>query len=167
MDKISIERVKLLHPSLREEALSILEQADKLLTGRASLRYAHTLRTFAEQDALFQIGRIGPSDKRSKVTDARGGQSWHNFGLALDIVLLLDGGKSASWDIKSDFDQDRKSDWMEVVELFKAVGWKWGGDWIKFKDYPHFEKVPKDLTISAALYRYQKKDFVEKNYIRL
>ena len=28
----------------------------------------------------------------------------------------------------------------KVVEIFKAYGWKWGGDWIQFKDYQHFYK---------------------------
>jgi peptidoglycan L-alanyl-D-glutamate endopeptidase CwlK len=89
------------------------------------------LRTFAEQDILFK--------KVPKVTNAKGGMSYHNYGLAIDIVLIIDG-KTASWDVKGDFDNDRISDWMEVVEIFKQYGWEWGGNW-KFYDAPHFQKT--------------------------
>lgn len=160
MDKISVQRVQLLHPSLRVEALQILAEADEALTGRASLRYAHTTRTFAEQDKLFA--------QRPKVTNARGGQSWHNYGLAIDIVLLLDGGKTASWDMKTDFDGDKQADWMEVVKIFKKYGWAWGGDWKNFPDAPHFEKIPAGLDLKTALARYQGKIFVpQEQYIKL
>ena len=70
--------------------------------------------------------------------------SMHNYGMAIDIVLIVDvdgDGKydRAVWDTKKDFDGDRKADWMEVVQVFKSYGWVWGGDW-KFYDAPHFEK---------------------------
>ncbi len=57
------------------------------------------LRTWAEQDALYAKGRtIPPIGKLFVVTKARGGQSWHNFGLAFDIVVLDALGKN-DWDI--------------------------------------------------------------------
>lgn len=134
MDKITIERIKLLHPKVRDEAMEIYEEICKELTGKAICRFTHTLRTFAEQDALYAQGRTKPG---SIVTNARSGSSMHNYGLAIDIVLI--DGKSASWDVKKDFDGDGKSDWMEVVQIFKEHGWVWGGNW-KFYDAPHFEK---------------------------
>lgn len=134
MDKITLERIKLLHPKVREEAMEIYEEICKDLTGKAICRFSHTLRTFAEQDALYAQGRTKPG---SIVTNARSGSSMHNYGLAIDIVLI--DGKSASWDIKKDFDGDGKSDWMEIVQIFKEYGWVWGGNW-KFFDAPHFEK---------------------------
>lgn len=135
MDKVTIDRIKLLHPKLRDEALEIYEEICKALKGRAECRFSFTLRTFAEQNELFAQGRTKPG---AIVTRAKGGQSWHNYGLAVDIVLLV-GGK-ASWDIKTDFDKDGRSDWMEVVDIFKRYGWEWGGDW-KFFDAPHFQKT--------------------------
>ena len=134
MDKITINRIKLLHPKLRDEALEIYEEICEALKGRAECRF-FTLRTFAEQDELFAQGRTKPGPI---VTRAKGGQSWHNYGLAVDSVLLVDG--KASWDIKTDFDKDGRSDWMEVVDIFKRYGWEWGGDW-KFFDAPHFQKT--------------------------
>jgi peptidoglycan L-alanyl-D-glutamate endopeptidase CwlK len=141
-DLITIQRIALLHPKLREEALSIYEEICEALTGRAICRFSYTLRTFAEQDALYAIGRtVGGR----KVTNAKGGQSYHNYGLAVDIVLLVDKDKNgsfetASWETNVDMDGDGKADWMEVVAIFKRHGWEWGGDW-KFTDKPHFQKT--------------------------
>jgi peptidoglycan L-alanyl-D-glutamate endopeptidase CwlK len=137
MDKITLQRINLLHPALREEAREIYTEICEALKGRAICRFAYTLRTYAEQDALFL--------QKPKVTNAKGGQSYHNFGLAIDIVLLVDKDKngtfeSASWETNVGFDGDGVADWMEVVKIFKLNGWAWGGDW-KFIDKPHFEKT--------------------------
>lgn len=137
MDSISIARINLLHPLLRQDAVAVLAEAERALTGRAFLRVASTLRTMEEQTALYRQGRSTPG---KKVTNAKAGQSIHNYGLALDIVLVVDG-KVASWDVKMDWDGDKQSDWMEVVNIFKRHGWSWGGDWRTFKDMPHFEKT--------------------------
>lgn len=143
MDKVTLKRIELLHPDLRKEALEIYEDICSRLTGNTICRFSHTLRTFAEQDALFAIGRTKPG---KRVTNARGGQSYHNYGLAIDIVLLVDKDgngtyETASWDTKTDFDKDGVSDWIECVSVFKIYGWEWGGDWRSFKDLPHFQKT--------------------------
>lgn len=136
MDKPTEDRIKLLHPTVRVEVAKIIEECNQALTGRAKVRIAQGLRTMAEQDALYAQGRTKPGNI---VTNAKAGQSIHNYGLAVDIVLIIDG-KTASWDTKADWDNDRKADWMECVEVFKKHGWDWGGDWKSFKDMPHFEK---------------------------
>jgi peptidoglycan L-alanyl-D-glutamate endopeptidase CwlK len=140
-DKVTLERIKLLHPSIRAEVSKMYDEFCAALSGRALCRFAYTLRTIAEQDALYAQGR--PNGK--KVTNAKGGQSYHNYGLAFDIVLLVDKDKngtfeSASWETNVDFDGDGKADWQEVVQIAKSYGWTWGGDW-KFTDMPHFEKT--------------------------
>jgi peptidoglycan L-alanyl-D-glutamate endopeptidase CwlK len=140
-DQKTIERIQLLHPKLRDEALEMYDEIVEALTGSAACRFAYTLRTFAEQDVLYAQGRSKPG---KVVTNAKGGQSYHNYGLAIDIVLLVDKDKNgsfetASWDVKTDFDKDAKADWMEIVQIFKRYGYEWGGDW-KFKDDPHFQK---------------------------
>ena len=130
-----------MHPKLRDEAVELYDEIVASLTGSAICRFAYTLRTFAEQDALFAQGRSKPG---KVVTNAKGGQSYHNYGLAIDIVLLTDKDKNgtfetASWDLKTDFDGDKKADWMEVVQIFKRYGFEAGIDW-KFVDAPHFQK---------------------------
>lgn len=150
MDALTLKRIELLHPKLRAEAIDIYTKIVKALTGRAVVRFTYTLRTFEEQAALYAQGRTKLYDAKGKrlgiVTNAKAGQSMHNYGLALDIALLVDRDgngtfESASWEHTVDFDKDGKADWKEVAEIFKAHGWSWGGDWKSFKDYPHFEKT--------------------------
>lgn len=144
MDAITLERIKLLHPKVRQEVQEMYTHANNNLLGKGvRLRFAYTLRTIEEQNNLYAQGRTSPG---KVVTNAKGGQSIHNYGLAFDIVLLVDKDgngtfETASWDIKADFDKDRQADWMEVANYFKSKGWVWGGDWKSFKDYPHFEKT--------------------------
>lgn len=152
MDQKTLERIKLIHPKLRNELKLIHEEIDLALTGRAICRSAYTVRTFAEQDGLYAIGRTvkgqGVSDKLPMgriVTHAKGGESYHNYALAEDIVLLKDTDgngtfETASYETNVDFDGDGKSDWQEVVFIFKKYGWDAGIDW-KFRDAPHFQKT--------------------------
>jgi len=122
---------------VREEVSKIIEEINKALTGKAKIRIAQGLRTETEQNALYSQGRTKPG---KIVTNAKFGQSFHCFGIAVDIVLIINE-KEASWDINKDWDQDKKSDWIECVEIFKKYGWSWGGNWVSLKDYPHFEKT--------------------------
>lgn len=139
VDKVTKERISKLHPTIRQEVTNIVNEINTALTGRAKVRISQGTRTNAEQDALYAQGRTKPG---KIVTNAKGGQSIHNYSLAVDIVLILDG-KTASWSLKEDFDKDGKADWMECVSVFKKYGWVWGGDW-RFKDSPHFEKPNMD-----------------------
>lgn len=167
MDKISALRISLLHPKLRDEALTILAEVENKLTGRAFMRITFGLRTFTEQADLFNLGRtkVNPDGKTAKkpmgniVTNAKAGQSNHNYGLAVDFALIVDG-KTAVWDTKTDFDNDLIPDWMEVVAVFKKYGWSWGGDWKNFKDYPHFEKTF-GYSVSQLLQKHNNKQFIK------
>ena len=136
MDKYTEQRINKLHPSVREEVHKIIEECDKALTGKAKIRVTQGLRTNKEQDDLYAIGR---TKLGKKITNARGGQSIHNYGFAVDICLVIDG-KTASWDTAKDWDNDQVADWYECVKIFAKYGWDWGGNWKKFKDLPHFDK---------------------------
>ncbi|NUU62470.1 M15 family metallopeptidase [Paenibacillus agri] len=96
------------------------------------------LRTFAEQNALYAQGRSKPGNI---VTNARGGFSYHNYGLAVDFALLLPDGRGISWDMKRDGNGNKTADWQEVVQEAKKLGFEWGGDWTSFKDYPHLQNA--------------------------
>ncbi len=132
MDTPTKDKISKLHPSVRNEVTLIINEINKNLTGRSQVRISQGLRTFAEQDALYK--------QKPKVTNAKGGQSVHNYGFAVDIVLIIDG-KVASWDTKKDWDGDKVSDWDECVKVFAKYGWNWGGNWSSFKDMPHFDKI--------------------------
>jgi peptidoglycan L-alanyl-D-glutamate endopeptidase CwlK len=159
-DNITTERIKMLHPKLRDEANEIYDEICEALTGRAICRFTRTFSTFAEQDAIYAQGRTKPG---AKISNARGGMSFHCYGLAIDIVLIKDG-KEAVWDMKTDFDSDGKSDWIEIVTIFKEYGWEWGGDW-KFFDGPHFQKTfgysIRELLAMKKFGQVDKNDFVK------
>lgn len=138
MDKLTLAKIELLHPNVQKEARKIYDECCAALTGKYTLRFTHTLRTFREQAALYAKGRTAPGPK---VTNAKPGYSYHNYGLAIDIVLIAKDFKTVSWNILKDYDNDGISDWMECVHIFKAYNWTWGGDFKSLKDYPHFEKT--------------------------
>ena len=130
MDKITLDRIKTIHPILRDELEKYYIECNNLLPKGVRLRFAYVYRSVNEQNILFA--------QRPKVTNAKGGQSIHNYGLAFDIVILKDKDNNGTFETAS-FDIDEH--WMKVVKFFKAKGWAWGGDWKSFKDAPHFEKT--------------------------
>lgn len=141
-DPLTLKRIDTLHPVLRAEAHKIYDEICQAVSGSVVVRFSWTFRSFEEQDKIYQQGRTTPG---SIVSNAKAGESFHNYGLAIDIVLLVDKDvngtfETASWSTKADFDKDGQSDWSEVVEVFKKYGWEWGGDWRR-RDDPHFQKT--------------------------
>lgn len=176
-DRVTLERIRLLHPKIRSEVEHMYRaQIVPALSGRAICRFAYTLRTFQEQADLYAQGRTklfdSAGNRLGKVTNAKEGQSIHNYGLAFDIVLLVDNDanksfESTSYSMTIDYDKDKKADWMEVTAIIKANGFEWGGDWKSFKDYPHFQKDFgydwKDLNK-----KFEAKDFIPgTNYVKI
>ncbi|KOP29470.1 hypothetical protein ADM98_11375 [Exiguobacterium sp. BMC-KP] len=91
---------------------------------------AQGYRSKAEQDALYAQGRTKPGPI---VTGARGGQSNHNFGVAVDLFVYSDDGT------KSNFYSPGNSKLSAIVAAMKKRGMEWGGDWKGFPDYPHYQ----------------------------
>lgn len=157
MDKVSIERLQLMHPKLRAKAIQDYTDANKLLGKGVRLRITYSLRTFAEQHQLFL--------KRPKVTNADAGQSIHNYGLAFDIVMLYDKNgdgvfEEASYDQKRDGDKNGKSDWRTVIDFLISRGWFWGGNFKTLFDAPHFQ-YDYGYTWQKLLAKHNKKDFIK------
>jgi peptidoglycan L-alanyl-D-glutamate endopeptidase CwlK len=123
-DAISESRIETLHPSIRNVARNFINEAEKQ---GIKLRVTSALRTFAEQDELYAQGRTKPGNI---VTNARGGFSNHNFGLAFDVVPIVNG--KAQWNSK---------DWNKIGQIGKSFGFVWGGDWKGLVDKPHFEMM--------------------------
>jgi len=86
-----------------------------------------TYRDTESQDALFAQGRTTPG---KIVTNARGGESFHNFRCAIDIVPMVNG--------KPDWDGSHAV-WKEVGRLGKENGLEWAGEWVHFKELAHFQ----------------------------
>ena len=91
------------------------------------------LRTWKTQADLYAIGRTKELN-RKPVTKAKPGLSFHNYGLAIDIVFDGDLSKQGiqwSW--------DDKYPWTELGDLGKKFGLEWAGDWKTFPEMPHFQ----------------------------
>lgn len=127
-----VPMVTQLHPFVAENKDKLVARSEKI-----GIRVVITddFRSSQEQDALYRKGR---SDSGSIVTQVKGGQSYHNYGLAIDFALGVAGGK-VIWDLEYDGNGNGKSDWMEVVAIAKKLGFAWGGDWEGFPDYPHLQ----------------------------
>lgn len=109
-----------LHPKVKNLAQAFIKECaqagiDVLVTS--------TYRDHESQDALYAQGRTA---KGNKVTNAKGGQSFHNWKVAFDFVPIVNG--KAIWD-----DTDL---WYKCGRIAEMVGLEWGGRW-KFKDMPH------------------------------
>lgn len=132
-DQITLDRIDLMHPSIREQLKKDYLEINKNLPKGVRLRFTQTLRTNKEQDDLYAQGR---TKKGKVVTNAKGGQSIHNYSIAFDIVILLDKDNNGTFESVS-WDVDKH--WMKVVNFFKSKGWTWGGEFKSLYDAPHFE----------------------------
>lgn len=122
-----------IHSVVKESAIEMIKQAYK---EGIYVQITSGYRSFAEQNKLYAQGRTAPG---KIVTNAKGGQSNHNYGLAIDYVLLSADGKKALWTVNEK--------WRRVAQIGKSLGFSWGGDWKSFKDYPHLEMMG-GLTLS-------------------
>ena len=137
-DKRTESRIgTMLIPTQRKarEFMKNISQAN--LSQGLSVRIISGTRTYDEQDELFAQGRTKKGDI---VTNARGGFSNHNFGIAWDVGIFNDKGEY----IDDLIDQGRMSskavdaEYKKVGAYGKSLGLFWGGDWTK-PDYPHFQ----------------------------
>jgi peptidoglycan L-alanyl-D-glutamate endopeptidase CwlK len=86
-----------------------------------------TLRDLDEQARLYAQGRTTPG---KIVTNAKPGQSAHNYGLALDFVPLV-GGKP-EWKPGERYAQ--------AIALAEAEGMESASKWTRFREYPHLQE---------------------------
>lgn len=112
--------IKRLCPKIIVPATKFIYEAETLL----NVRLLCTLRTVKEQDDLYEQGRTKPGQV---VTNARGLTSYHNYGLALDVVF----NGSTPW--------GSQHNWKALGALGKKYGFEWGGDWTSLRDLPHFQ----------------------------
>lgn len=124
--------------SAQEAARGLLKRARK---AGLDARVISGTRGYAEQNRLFRRGRYGNPGRR--VTNARGGRSNHNFGIAWDIGL---------------FDAGRYVTDHAAYERAAAVGLsaslEWGGAWSSFPDKPHYQ-VATGLSVKSVRARFE------------
>lgn len=135
VDQRSAENIATLVPPARPWAEKFVVLANAALPAGYSVKIISGTRTYAEQDALFR--------KRPKVTNARGGQSNHNFGIAWDVGVF----HGTTYLPESQY-------YETVGKVGKEMGLEWGGDWARFPDRPHFQiPVGKSVSRLDALVR--------------
>ena len=86
-----------------------------------------TYRDYESQDALYAQGR---TTEGRIVANAKGGESFHNYRCAIDVVPLVNG--------KADWDGSHPV-WATIGELGEQAGLEWAGKWVHFKEMAHFQ----------------------------
>lgn len=113
-------RITTLHPDIQAAVQPFLDEVYQELG--LNLRITDAYRTEAEQDELYRQGRTKPGNA---VTKAPGGKSYHNYGLAFDIIELLPRGAV-----------NDQLDYEAIATIAKRHGFTWGGA----GDKPHFQR---------------------------
>ena len=121
-----------LYPVLRDRVQQLLVQAH---AEGLNVAVFEAYRSFEEQQERYDRG----------TTRARPGYSWHQYGLACDLVFK---DENDHWSWASGFN------WQRLGEIGKGLGLEWGGDWPQLRDMPHFQ-LRRGLYIYQAYNWYQ------------
>lgn len=135
-------KAKNLCPIFRERLVMF---AETLAARGMKALIADGLRTFAEQDKLFEIGRRGVAGE-AKVTNARGGQSNHNYGLAVDLYPVLRDSKGKERvftevprNASVEFGRAFAAIQNAIGDVSEALGLFWGARFAGLVDTPHVQ----------------------------
>jgi peptidoglycan L-alanyl-D-glutamate endopeptidase CwlK len=110
-------------PPAKQRVLLFIEAAK---SKGIDLLVTSTYRDNDSQAALFAQGRTLPG---KVVTNARPGESFHNWRCAVDVVPLVNG--KAIW--------DDNALWLKIGIIGESCGLQWAGRWTTFKEMPHFQ----------------------------
>lgn len=155
MGPISEQRLALVHPKLS----ALIHQLNSMMS--EPLGVTQGLRSQAEQAAYFAQGRqplaevnalraavnlaaITEEENAKPVTNAPSGYSWHEFGLAIDVVPESVTTGQPDWN-------EQHPVWQEIVTKGESIGLVSGIEW---HDEPHFQltgrfPVTPDATVRA------------------
>jgi peptidoglycan L-alanyl-D-glutamate endopeptidase CwlK len=130
LDTISETRLKDVHPLLSKR----IHDLDASISPVVQIRITQGLRTWPQQFELYNQGRTTPG---KIVTDAKPGYSAHNFGYAVDFVVM--NGSLPDWDSKH-------TAWGTVLQIALDCGLAEGATWRTFPDTPHLylKELPAD-----------------------
>lgn len=133
MIEYDIEKHKPLYPILEKKVQKLLTEAHR---AGLTVWVFSGFRTFAAQAKLYSVGGV---------TNAKAGLSWHNYGLACDLVFKDSRGRW-SW--------SQEHNWALLGSIGKKCGLEWGGDFKRIKDLCHFQ-LTGGLKIQQALRLYK------------
>ena len=124
-----ISDLESLHPYFRDKVLELISICK---SKGIQVAIVETYRTHAKQTEYKTMGR--------KYTRTKAGQSKHQYGLAIDIVPMIDS--IPQWrNIKL---------WKKIGPIGERLGLRWGGRWHKLFDPGHFEWTGGLLTYDLA-----------------
>jgi uncharacterized protein RhaS with RHS repeats len=124
------KKIETLNPNVQAPMRQFIREAMK--EGRAP-GIDFGLRSGEEQDRLYAQGRTAPGPK---VTNAKAGQSFHNYGLAIDVYPLKNGHMNFG---------ATRTDYLPLWDAAMRAGQQtgttieWGGFWKSPPDMPHFQ----------------------------
>lgn len=134
-DTHSVPLLEALHPKVKNDFRKFIEDCELHLN--ITIRIVQGLRTFKEQAAIYAQGRTTPG---KIVTFSPAGSSYHNYGLAIDVVPMITG--VADWNYH----------YTNMLPYANPFGISWGGLFPHLKDNDHFEKRPGGINWRTLLH---------------
>lgn len=159
MNPLSMARLQLLHPVLRERWLAVAAESE---AAGLPVVVSQGMRTYDQQAELFAMGRTKRSNSACRhngilrpvgtcsehpfgavVTKAQPGWSQHQFGLALDA----EPDDPSLPGLQPDWNANHPG-WARLLLIARRHALAEGAEWRTFKDYPHFypEELPANPT---------------------
>ncbi len=158
------EKIAQLHPDFQPIAKYFIELtygmdfSDIGLPGYMVM-ITETYRSIERQDLLFRKGGV---------TMAIAGQSWHNYGLAIDVTAKNPDTGDTLWELPNNIKNKVATEFYQKLAVIgKDLGLIWGGDFISIVDMPHFEWHPDHIDIFsfiASLAENNEYDDIEYSY---
>ena len=112
-----------LQPLVERSANAVID--DMAMLGH-KVRIVEGYRSFDRQNQLYAQGRTTPG---AIVTNAKGGESLHQYGVAVDFVFTKEGYNAS------------RALWETLGITMEKRGFSWGARWNSFRDYPHGEML--------------------------
>lgn len=120
---INSRKLEDLHPKVMDLCKQFIAKCDE---AGIDVLITSTYRDNESQNAIYAQGRTTPGNK---VTNAKGGQSFHNYKIAFDFCPVV-GGK-AQWNDTVTFNK--------CGEIAESLGLEWAGRWKTFKELAHVQ----------------------------
>jgi peptidoglycan L-alanyl-D-glutamate endopeptidase CwlK len=119
--------INALHPVVAAKVRKFIEACQ---AAGIDLLVTSTYRDMESQAQLYAQGRTTPG---KIVTNAKPGQSFHNFRIAVDVVPLVNG--KPVWGTSG---EDGKL-WEKVGAIGESCGLEWAKRWKSFPELAHFQ----------------------------
>ena len=120
-------------PVVKRSAEAVIAE---MATLKLPVRIIEGYRSIERQNELYAKGRTAPG---AIVTRAKGGESYHNYGCAVDLVFVEKGYNAP------------ESEWQALGSVAVKHGFEWGGSWAGFPDRPHCQ-----ITMGYTIADFQK-----------